>query len=180
MLKSLDLSLDADPRRGARPGLEAAKVAAIRTACTQPKKLKQDVYGRCEEDPDGLLTLDLRAGYGGPLRDKPLSAAGGAVLGAALAAMPSPLPYEAMDLHGNGLTDAEIAPIAAAIGGGRAPHLKSLDVSQNELGDEGRAALQAALPRGWHPDGDDDVWSIDEQEWSTNDFWDDSAAEHGA
>ena len=152
-------------------GLEADTVAAIRAACTRPEtmKLKQ---GWWEEDPDGLLTLDLI--------DRKIGDVGGAVLGAALAAMPSPLPYEAMVLGDNKLTDVGIAPIAAAIGGGRVPHLRTVDVSWgNGLGDEGRVALQAALPRGWCPRGDG-VWIIDEQEWSRNAFWADSAAEHGA
>ena len=137
----------------------------------QNKRTGSRERGYWEEDPDGLLTLDLI--------DWKIGDVGGAVLGAALAAMPSPLPYEAMDLGENRLTETGMTPIAAAIGGGRAPHLKSLDVSQNELGDEGKAALQAALPRGWCPRGDG-VWIIDEQEWSRNAFWADSAAEHGA
>jgi len=70
---------------------------------------------------------------------------GGVVLGAALAAMPSPLPYEAINLRHNGLAAAALAPIAAAIGGGRVPHLKVMCVDGNQLGDEGAKALARAL-----------------------------------
>ena len=135
--------------------LDADTVAAIRTACTQPKT-----------NGDGLLTLDLN--------HKCIGAAGGAVLGAALAAMPSPLPYEAMTLQDNELMDAGIAPIAAAIDGGRAPHLKSLDVRGNELGDEGMSALQAALAPHWLAGSD----VVDQPAWSTHEFWEACAEEH--
>ena len=76
---------------------------------------------------------------------KNIGAAGAAVLGAALAAMPSPLLYEWINLDTNGLTAAGMVPIAAAIGGGNAPHLEEVGVGSNELGAEGARALGAAL-----------------------------------
>ena len=72
---------------------------------------------------------------------KNIGAAGAAVLGAALAAMPSPLLYEWINLDTNGLTAAGMVPIAAAIGGGNAPHLEEVGVGSNELGAEGARAL---------------------------------------
>ena len=166
------------------------KLATIRAACTQPEK----------DWHSGLLTLDLNY--------QSIGAAGGALLGAALAAMPSPLPYEVMNLSCNNLTNAGIAPVAAAIGSGRAPHLKTVDVCENELGDEGAQALGAALatcpeiktvvvndnglgdegrtslqvalgPRAWVYPGTLS-WIIDQPEWSTNAFWEGCSEGHGA
>ena len=158
---------------GRATGCEAAKVAAIRAACTQPEK-----------DRDGLVKLNL---WG-----KGLGAAGGAVLGAALAAMPAPLPFEVMDLRRNELTDAAMVLVAAAIGGGRAPRLRAVDVCHNPaVGDEGTTALGHALgPRGWIREANQDARGgrapgdvmgiVDQPEWSTNTFWEECTTGHGA
>eukprot|EP01045_Picozoa_sp_COSAG04_P014547 COSAG04_NODE_1095_length_8308_cov_5.921793_5_plen_524_part_00 len=123
---SADVTSDAFwEEAGRAAGLgDAAVVATIRAACTEPR------------DP---TTLDLN-GAG-------LGEAGAAVVGAALRAMDPPLPVEKIWLNNNGLTAAGMRSIAVGMmGRGRLPNLRRVVVYANRtLGDGGAAALAEAL-----------------------------------
>lgn len=76
----------------------------------------------------------------------PLGDGGALALGAALQAMPSPLPFEKIVLFKNFLTAAGLAPVMRAIRQRGCPQLTYLSVRHNPLGDAGISDLASALP----------------------------------
>eukprot|EP01046_Picozoa_sp_COSAG06_P003113 COSAG06_NODE_117_length_23226_cov_167.478488_8_plen_499_part_00 len=96
-----------------------------------PAKL-QKIRKACRAD-----TLDF---HGARIGDD-----GARILGAALAAMPRPLPYRQIILNYNELTDAGMEAIARGMHGGFS-QLWMVKVLENQIGDAGFVALAAALP----------------------------------
>jgi hypothetical protein len=98
-------------------------------------KVVDDIRQACTQGPKSELNLG----------DKYIGAGGGMLLGAALAAMPKPLPFEEINLRNNCLTDMALIPIAKAIGAGGS-NLRSLRLDSNvTIGDEGITAIAQAL-----------------------------------
>lgn len=78
------------------------------------------------------------------LFNKDIGDDGARILGAALAAMPRPLPYTSIILSYNGLTDAGMEAIAQGMRAG-CSRLGRLNCQQNMIGDAGFVAVAAAL-----------------------------------
>ena len=76
----------------------------------------------------------------------PLGDGGALALGAALQAMPSPLPFQSIHLFKNFLTSEGLEPVMRAIRQRGCPRLTYLSVRHNPLGDAGISMLAAALP----------------------------------
>lgn len=92
-------------------------------------------------------TLQVSAsGQGNDACTVPLGDGGAMALGAALQAMPSPLPFEQIRLFKNFLTAAGLAPVMRAIRERGCPQLTYLSVRHNPLGDAGISDLASALP----------------------------------